>query len=400
MPRADASHGLPDGPVRVLSVQAAILGHRTYAQCLRRYFEHASRCRVDSVWQDQDREWTARLLVRALTRTLPGGAWAAARNLDGRRWRIELGDALLARRLAVRGLARTPYQCLHFHTQVGALLSADLLRRVPTVLTGDMTSAQGVRESPFPAWRWTHAPSIALDRAAFRAAARVAPWSEWAARSVVADYGVDPRKVQAINPGVDLAAFHWAQTRPPRTGGPVKLLFVGNDWTRKGGPDILDVFTRSLAGQAELHLMTEAPLTDLPPGVHVHRNVAAYSPAWQDLYRSADIFVLPTHFEAFGLVFMEAMAAGLPVVATGINAIPEMVAHGETGFLVPPGDRHALAQSVQRLVEDRELRERMGAAGRATALAKFDAQANFARLEALFAAASRRDTLKPQKESA
>jgi len=382
---------LPDVP-RVLSVQAAILGHQTYAQCLRKYFQNADACRVDSVWQNQDREWSARLLVWLLTRNVPGG-WAAARNADLRRWRTELGDAYLGRRLAVRHLAQTPYQCLHFHTQVGALLSTDLMRRVPTVLTGDMTALLGLHEFKHPAWRWTCRPNAALDRAVFQAASRVAMWSEWAARSVVSDYGIDPRRVHAINPGVDLSAFGWAQTRAQSLPGPVNLLFVGNDFTRKGGEDVLDVFLHRLSEQAELHLVTGADIRVSHPRVHVHAGIKAYSPAWRALYQAADVFVLPTHAEAFGLVFMEAMAAGLPVVGSNINAIPEMVMHGETGLLAPPGDRHALAQSLQALVDDAALRRWMGRAGRARALACFDAQVNFQRLEALFVSAAQRDDL-------
>lgn len=392
MPAIGPDQASPDA-VRVLSVQAAILGHHTYAQCLRRYFEgRVAECAVDSVWQNQDREWAARLLVRILTRTVPG-AWAAARNADGRRWRLEMADAYLARRLAVRSLARTRYQCLHFHTQVGALLSTDLMRRVPTVLTGDMTAAQGARAFEHPAWRGTLMPSVALDRAAFRAAARVAPWSEWAARSVVSDYGVEAGRVQAINPGVDLTAFKWAQAPKPRAPGPVKLLFVGGDFDRKGGADVLDVFLHRLSGDAELHLVTGADAAVSHPRVHVHKNIAAYSPAWRALYQDADVFVLPTHFEAFGLVFMEAMAAGLPVVGTNINAIPEMVTHGETGLLVPPRDRPALAQSLHALVDNADLRRGMGVAGRNKALRKFDMQANFRQLEALFVAAARRESV-------
>ncbi len=380
------------GTPRVLSVQAAILGHRTYAQCLRQYFQSAAQCRVDSVWQNEDREWSARLLVRVLTRNVPGD-WASARNADLRRWRTELGDAYLGRRLAVRHLARTPYQCLHFHTQVGALLSTDVMQRVPTVITGDMTAAQGARAFEHSAWRWTCRPNIALDRAVFQAATQVAMWSEWAARSVVTDYGIDAGKVQAINPGVDLTAFDWGRERPQNTAGPVKLLFVGNDFARKGGADVVDVFLHGLSEQAELHLVTGAEIGISHPRVHVHRNVAAYSPAWRALYQSADLFVLPTHFEAFGLVFMEAMAAGLPIVGSRINAIPEMVTDGETGWLVPPGDRQALAQSLQMLVNDAALRRRMGQAGRQTAERRFDARANFQRLEALFVRAAQKDTV-------
>ncbi len=372
------------GP-RVLSVQASILGHRTYAHCLRRYFEGTSGSRVDSIWQDQDREWSARLLVRLLTRNLPGG-WAQAHNLDLRRLRTELGDAYLARRLAVRHLHKTSYQCLHFHTQVHAFLSPDLMARIPTVLTGDMTAVQASQEKDNKVWPWTCLPNIALDRKVLRVAAAIAPWSEWAARSVVSDYGINPDKVHPINPGVDLAAFEWARERQevPRREGPVRLLFVGGDFERKGGCELRDVFLERLAAHAELHLVTGGEVGVTHPRVHVHRHVTSYSPEWRALYEDADVFVLPTHREAFGLVFMEAMAAGLPVVGSRLNAIPEMVTHGETGLLVTPGDREGLAQVLQALIDDPALRRRMGSAGRRFAERRFDAQTNFQQLDALF----------------
>jgi hypothetical protein len=76
----------------------------------------------------------------------------------------------------------------------------------------------------------------------------------------------------------------------------------------------------------------------LPPGVSLHRNVAAHTDAWQALWRAADVFVLPTRDEAFGIVFQEAGAAGLPAIGTRMNAVPEIVRDGETGVLVAPGD--------------------------------------------------------------
>jgi glycosyltransferase involved in cell wall biosynthesis len=93
--------------------------------------------------------------------------------------------------------------------------------------------------------------------------------------------------------------------------------------------------------------------------------VRAYTPAWRELWRCADVFVLPTKGEAFGMVFQEAAAAGVPAVGTRINAIPEIVQHGATGLLVSPDDPRALADALGRLIGDARLRARMGAAARA-----------------------------------
>jgi glycosyltransferase involved in cell wall biosynthesis len=81
-------------------------------------------------------------------------------------------------------------------------------------------------------------------------------------------------------------------------------------------------------------------------------------------YDRCDIFCLPSVQEGFGIVFLEAMAMGKPVVSTTAAAIPEVVQHGETGILVAPGDVHALAGALLLLLIDHERRERYGAAGR------------------------------------
>lgn len=87
---------------------------------------------------------------------------------------------------------------------------------------------------------------------------------------------------------------------------------------------------------------------------------------------AADIFALPSHFEGLPMSVIEAMLCGLPVVATDISGPREQVAHGETGYLVPPMDIAALAAALQRLAADPALRARLGAAARARALERYD----------------------------
>jgi glycosyltransferase involved in cell wall biosynthesis len=82
-----------------------------------------------------------------------------------------------------------------------------------------------------------------------------------------------------------------------------------------------------------------------------------------DLLAIADGFVMASRWEGLGLVFLEAMAASLPVVATRVSAVPEVVVDGETGLLVPVDDADALAAALARLADDAELRRRLGAAG-------------------------------------
>lgn len=82
------------------------------------------------------------------------------------------------------------------------------------------------------------------------------------------------------------------------------------------------------------------------------------------LFRNCEFFVLPSRHEPFGIVNLEAMAAGKAVLATRVGGVPEVVLDGETGILVPPEDVDALAEGIRRLAGDAALRERLGSAGR------------------------------------
>jgi glycosyltransferase involved in cell wall biosynthesis len=90
------------------------------------------------------------------------------------------------------------------------------------------------------------------------------------------------------------------------------------------------------------------------------------------LLAAADIFALSSTSEGLPMTLLEAMAAGLPVVASAVGDVPEAVANGETGLLVPPADPDALAHSLRTVLADASLRRRLGAAGRERALALFD----------------------------
>jgi glycosyltransferase involved in cell wall biosynthesis len=84
----------------------------------------------------------------------------------------------------------------------------------------------------------------------------------------------------------------------------------------------------------------------------------------EEVMHVSDIFVLPSLWEGFGIAFLEAMQAGLPVIASDVSAVPEIVTDNETGFLVPAGQVDALYEKMEMLAENSELRDRMGAKGK------------------------------------
>jgi glycosyltransferase involved in cell wall biosynthesis len=339
--------------------------------------------RLRAFWTNERREVHARLLMRLLILRPPNAA-LRDRNLDFRRARGELGYAYFGRRLALRALAEGPADVLHFHTQTTALLSLDLMRRLPAVITTDQT-AYRLAEETGSAWRWTHGPSVLMERRALRAAAAVVTFSEFARGQMIALHGLAPERVSVIPPGLPPGLFAPRAMRQTEPDAPVRVLFVGGEFERKGGRDLVAVFTALASPNAELHVVTRNA-ADVPrhPRIVVHPDVTANSPRWRELYERADIFALPTYRDGFGLAFVEAMWAGLPVLGTTYAPVPEIVKEGVTGLLVRPGDRVALAAALARLIADPGLRVRLGAAGARRAADSFDASRNATRLAEVF----------------
>jgi glycosyltransferase involved in cell wall biosynthesis len=211
----------------------------------------------------------------------------------------------------------------------------------------------------------------ALFREVFSHAAGFVAWSHWAKRSFVEDYGCREQDVAVIPPGVDLEQFSSGdrQHELPR------ILFVGGDFARKGGRLLLDVFRRRLRGRAELIIVTrEAGVAD-EPGVRVHRNLEANSKELRQLYSSSDIFALPTRADCYSLVIMEALASGLPIVATRVGGIPDLIREGETGHLIDVDDGQALGDRLEALMTDTSRRQAMSQTSRASAVSDFDCRA-------------------------
>jgi glycosyltransferase involved in cell wall biosynthesis len=103
-----------------------------------------------------------------------------------------------------------------------------------------------------------------------------------------------------------------------------------------------------------------------------------------DLLRAADVFVFPSRWEGNPLSVMEAMAAGLPVVATAVGGVPELVEDGASGILVPNEDLHGLVAAMQRMAQNPDLREQMGHAARCRAVERFDIRQTVRAYEALY----------------
>jgi alpha-maltose-1-phosphate synthase len=351
-------------------VNSGILGHATVARILRLAVAGAG-------WPDAEHLDLSgglgpgeRLLRRALCGgPRPGGSAIGALTLPRLRHELHAGIAA-RRRIRAAERAGGRFDVLHFHPQATAYASLGRMVRTPSLVSLDLTQRLAARQLPSALRRLDHVTNAALDRAVFRRGRALVVTSRWAAEDLLDDLPALEGRVHVMPYPVALHGFEadrWARARAARnTGAPVRVLFMGGDWERKGGPTLLEAWRRLDAGNAaKLTLVTDARVRDtLPRGVERRGGVRAYTPEWFGLWRDADLFVLPTRSEAFGMVLQESAAAGLPAVSTTVGAVPEIVADGETGLLVPPSDPDALGEALGRLIASRELRGRLGSAAR------------------------------------
>lgn len=223
----------------------------------------------------------------------------------------------------------------------------------------------------FPGWAETWVPRrpdvLAAENEEHALADRIVVASAFTKRTLVG-HGVDAAKVR-VNPyGVDLARFRvlgrWAMDRP------LRFVFVGSLQARKGIPALIEAWRRLSPRGGELWLVGPvAPqvrrLIPELPGLSVRGPVP--NAELPQLFAECDVFVFPSLFEGFGLVILEAMACGLPVITTEATAGPDVMTDGQEGFLVPAGDVDALESKMRRCLENRDRMPEMGRAARATA---------------------------------
>jgi colanic acid/amylovoran biosynthesis glycosyltransferase len=199
------------------------------------------------------------------------------------------------------------------------------------------------------------------------------------------------QKLQVVRCGIDAGAF---STRRRGTPGPLHVLTVARLVPGKGHALLLEALAklRSRGVKADATFVGDGPeragLERLVEELGLERQVRFAGAVGQDelprWYERADAFCLPTLAEGLGVVLMEAMAAGLPVVSTRVMGVPEVVEDGSTGLLVAPGRADELADALERLAASRELRERLGRHGRLRVEREFDVDAAAARLADLF----------------
>jgi glycosyltransferase involved in cell wall biosynthesis len=393
------------------------MGHKTHLRFLEEHLDRDPRFNPTLIrlyWMDDLAEWLGRLHL------LP--FWDG--GLDFWTWWV-----FQFKRQQVRYLLRRydpgSLDLVYIHTQTAATSVLDLPKHVPAVVSIDLTWRLAFEESRYhnsPLLR----PTLELERRIFERSDLVISFSDWAAASVIDDYGIPPSKVKVVRNGVTLpppltGLRHGASANGhggnghiggnghlPRAlhhrsnghgafgenghGGAganghsaaddlLKLGFIGNGFVRKGGDLLLKVHQERFADLAHLTLVTGDP----PRGVSSLRNVEVRTEVpWVELMTSVlprfDLFVFPTRFDYSPYAVIEAMSAGVPVISTRVGAIPEMIEDGVGGFLIEAGREAPLVDRVSWALDNRAELPAMGARARERATDRYAAERNYPQL--------------------
>jgi glycosyltransferase involved in cell wall biosynthesis len=239
-------------------------------------------------------------------------------------------------------------------------------------------------------------PMLALEQELMQAVHGVRANSHAIGREIEKAYGFqfDLACMRVVPHGMPPAqALPPTSALPPEQPESITVLFVGRLEARKGIDVLLAAIPGLLAAHPQLRFRILGDNTLPQTGAS-----RSYQQAWcaqpqnrpwlervtfegwvddatlQAAYRACDIFVAPSRFESFGLVFLEAMRVGKPVIGCHAGGMPEVVDAGVTGLLPPPGDSVALAEAIAQLAASASLRTAMGESGRARFLRHFTAE--------------------------
>jgi len=268
--------------------------------------------------------------------------------------------------LARRGDWAGPAALVHSGSRAGFALRA---RGRPLVVTvHHLVADPTYRPYTSPAQRLFHRLERLYDGLSIAHADAVACVSDYTRRRVVELYGRSDART--VHNGIDTDFFRPPiGERPPAP--PFRLLFVGNR-TRRKGADLLSPLLAALGPAYELRYSggqrSDEVAIAAPNAVPLGR---LSRQALRQAYQECHALIFPSRLEGFGLAVAEAMACGLPVVATNASSLPELIVDGQGGFLCPLDDVAAMAAAVRRLAADPALCWEMGAFNRARAETQF-----------------------------
>lgn len=361
--------------MKALFVHENTLGHGSYLPVFAEYFSRHREMGIEPELLNATP--LPPEMAKDAERTVPG-LRRFGLDMHFERWRKAV-SAHVGKLVAERD--QQSYDVIVANTQSVALDLAESKR--PIFVCLDATFRQ------LGASRWFSDPPIAKvaeklnaalverEQTLFGRAAKILPWSRRAMKSVIEDYGIDCGKIALLPPSIEIPKeLARKPNRSPRA------LFVGADFRRKGGDLLLECYRRFFKGRIELDIVTESRISP-EPGVRLWRGIRTHSAEWAELWRNADLFVFPSKLETFGIVLVEALAFGVPVISSRAGAAEEILDGGKAGMLLDEVSADTLSEAIDIVLMDVEAARQRAMLGRRRAKSEYNLGTNSARLAAL-----------------
>jgi len=288
-----------------------------------------------------------------------------------------------------RKLRTSPVDVVHMHSPYAAAITRLVVRSLPKAVRPALVSTEHNPWSTFkPVTRYANAWTARLDDAVFAVSqeARDSMSPRQREQAEVLVHGVDVKRIEKLRDEREDVRAELAVDDPTPLVGTVANYHPKKDW-----PNLLNAVRILVDRGVELRVCAvgqgplEAEVNALHAQLGLERIVTltGYRPDAVRLMAGCDVFALGSTWEGLPVALMEASALGLPIVATRVGGIPDTFHDGADALLVPPASPVALADAIQRVIEDDQLRARL-AGGSAARAADFDITRAVARLEAVY----------------
>lgn len=356
-----------NGTIRCLFMSAPFSGIEVFMRNLKEVVDTTAE--IDGQWiflESHLPELIARVPPLSFNWALKGGLVARKRALDSE-------------------AAGNRFDTIFVNHLIPAMWLGKFRRRIPMVMSLDATPTLLEKYGKWYLGRNTKrtqfidAFKISITRKVYHDAVLLLPWSDEVRQSLQEDYGVPPEKIRTLPPGINLKQWGKVPDRRTDRNEEVNILFVGGEFTRKGGDLLTAAAKEEIFATCRFHIVTKEKVAGCPDNVRFYHGMTPNSDELRHLYALADIFVLPTRADlAPTNSICEAMTMGLPVITTHVGGLPEIVKDGETGLIIPANDLTTLVHALRTLVESKERRIQMGLNGRHFAEEHLDLNRNAA----------------------
>lgn len=242
---------------------------------------------------------------------------------------------------------------LHSKNPLPLYLQVDYTTRLSQKRSGEWKRKPG-REANF----WLDA-----ENKLFNQCEKILTTTDNARQSIIEEYGISANKVTTVGCGISPP---YDSVAPQRSASydTKKILFVGKGFKGKGLDVLLQAFStvKKSIPDASLTIIGPTGLTDLPEGVNYLGRISDRDRVKEEYFKHS-LFVMPSTNEPLGQVFLEAMSCKLPCIGTTIDAMPQIIRHGESGYVIDVGDHQQLSRHIEELLNNPEKLESMGENG-------------------------------------